>query len=87
MTATSFERTTAWLNRLHQRAWKILHTVGMYYLWLAFTYAFSTNLAKSMLYLPFVILLVLAMMLRLFALVIYPKMQSKIEAEPSNQVY
>jgi len=66
MTATSFRSTAAWLGH---RAWQILHTVGMYYLWLAFTYAFSLRLNESILiYTPFVGLLILAMMLRLIAL-------------------
>jgi hypothetical protein len=33
MTATSFDRTAAWVGR---RAWRALHTTGMYYLWLVF---------------------------------------------------
>ena len=63
MTATSFKSTTALLG---DRYWKILHTVGMYYLWLAFIYTFSHGLEKSwLIYLPFVSLLALAFLLRL----------------------
>ncbi len=66
MTLTSFNRTAAWLG---QRPWQILHTVGMYYLWLAFLIAFSGRLSESiLLYLPIVILLILAIMLRLLNL-------------------
>lgn len=62
MTVTSFNSTASWLG---ERAWKILHVVGMYYLWLAFTYAFSIKLEHSkFIYLPFLILLVLALIVR-----------------------
>lgn len=65
MTITSFERPAAWLGK---RGWKILHTTGMHFLWLGFLFEYSTNLSKSIwLYSPFVILLILAMMLRLVA--------------------
>ncbi len=71
MTITSFERPAAWIG---QPAWKILHTTGMHFFWLAFTLEFSLRIQESMLiYLPLVILLVLAIMLRLFA----PRMQRK----------
>lgn len=63
MTFTSFNSTANWLG---QRNWKILHRVGMYYLWLAFTYTFSQRLSQSVIiYLPFVSLLILALILRL----------------------
>ncbi|MBD0262336.1 MAG: hypothetical protein ICV78_06275, partial [Tolypothrix sp. Co-bin9] len=71
MTITSFDRPAAWIGK---RAWKILHTIGMHFFWLAFTLEFSLRISQSMLiYLPLVILLVLAIMLRLVA----PRMQSK----------
>lgn len=37
MAATSFDRTAALLGR---RAWKVLHTVGMYYLWIVFAFSY-----------------------------------------------
>lgn len=62
MTITSFERPAAILGR---RNWRILHTVGMYYLWLSFTYAFSERLYESwLIYTPFVAVLILALSLR-----------------------
>ncbi|HEY9670436.1 MAG TPA: hypothetical protein V6D11_03260 [Waterburya sp.] len=65
MTLTSFKQPAAWLGK---RAWKILHSTGMHFFWLAFLFEYSLKLPKSMLiYSPFVILLVLAMMLRLAA--------------------
>jgi hypothetical protein len=66
MTATSFSSTASWVG---ERSWQILHTVGMYYLWLAFIYTFAQKLTESTLvYLPFVILLIAAMILRLIVL-------------------
>jgi hypothetical protein len=65
MTVTSFKRPAAWLGK---RGWKILHTTGMHFFWLGLLFEYSANLPKSMpIYSPFVILLVLAMMLRLLA--------------------
>ncbi|MBD2016481.1 hypothetical protein H6F96_21210 [Microcoleus sp. FACHB-53] len=66
MTVTSFKRPAAWLGK---QGWKILHNTGMHFFWLGLLFEYSVNLPKSMLiYSPFVILLVLAMMLRLGAL-------------------
>ena len=63
MTITSFKRPAAILGR---RNWKILHTTGMYYLWLSFTIAFSERLNELwLIYLPFITLLILALILRL----------------------
>jgi len=38
MTATSFDRSAAWLGA---RRWRLLHTAGMYYLWIIFTFSFG----------------------------------------------
>lgn len=66
MTITSFQPTA---NLLGNWGWKILHTVGMYYLWLAFIYTFASRLNESlMLYIPFVGLLAIALIIRLLAL-------------------
>jgi hypothetical protein len=65
MTVTSFNRPAAWLGK---RGWRILHNTGMHFFWLGFLFEYSFKLPKAMLiYSPFVILLVLAMMLRLVA--------------------
>jgi methionine sulfoxide reductase heme-binding subunit len=67
MTATSFPKTADFIG---DRFWKILHTVGMYYLWLAFTYSFGHRLASGSsiaIYLPFTALLIVALILRLTA--------------------
>lgn len=63
MAATSFKRPAAVLGR---RNWRILHTLGMYYLWLSFTFSFAKRLSESYpIYFPFVSLLILALGLRL----------------------
>ena len=65
MTITSFKRPAAILGR---RSWKILHRVGMYYLWLSFMVAFSSRLQESWwIYTPFVMVLVAAIILRLMS--------------------
>lgn len=64
MTATSFQTTASWLGH---RNCQILHTVGMYYLWLAFIYSFIGRLGESLIiYLPFVSSLGIAIALKLF---------------------
>jgi methionine sulfoxide reductase heme-binding subunit len=63
MTITSFQRPAAILGRHN---WKILHTLGMYYLWLSFTVAFGKRLGESWLfYAPWVAILIFALILRL----------------------
>jgi sulfoxide reductase heme-binding subunit YedZ len=47
MVATSFNRTAAWLG---PRAWRALHTTGMYYIWLIFFLTYLPRLAKAPLY-------------------------------------
>jgi methionine sulfoxide reductase heme-binding subunit len=67
MTITSFKRPAAVLGR---RNWKILHTLGIYYLWLSFTVAFAEKLAESWLfYAPWVAMLIFALILRSIVLV------------------
>jgi len=74
MTVTSFKRPAAWLGK---RSWKILHITGMHFFWLGLLFEYSVKLPKSMLiYSPFFILLVLAMILRLAA----PRKQKELVA-------
>lgn len=62
MAATSSDRGIQWLGG---RRWHILHTVGAYYLWLAFVVSFAKRWNISLVY-PFMTgLLVLAMGLRI----------------------
>lgn len=72
MTITFFRQPAVLIGR---RAWQVLHTAGMYYFWLAFTVEFSLRMPKSIvIYLPFVVLLIVGLILRLIA----PKMQKKL---------
>ena len=65
MTATSFDRSAAWLGA---RRWHILHKTGMYYCWFIFFISYVPRmLVESVLYLPFVAVLVGAIALRAVA--------------------
>ena len=80
MTITSFKRLARILGR---RGWKILHTVGMYYLWLSFMVGFGSRLSSSrLLYTPFVLALTLAFILRLV-----PVKAKPIETRTRSQMY
>jgi hypothetical protein len=62
MTVTSTDSAKQWLG---DRQWYILHTIGAYYIWIAFVVAFSERWAIAPLYPTLISLLVLAMGLRL----------------------
>ena len=65
LTVTSFKIPAKWLGK---RGWKVLHKTAMHYLWLGLLFEYGMKLSKSdLIALPFVILLVLAMMLRFAA--------------------
>lgn len=64
MTATSFDRSAAWIGR---RNWKILHTVGSYCLWLAFVNAVGKRALVDPFCWPFLIALLTVVVLRLAA--------------------
>src|SRR5207237_10483086 len=64
ITATSFDRSAAWIGR---RNWKIVHTVGAHYLWLAFVIAFGKRALADPFYWPFLIVLLAIMVVRLVA--------------------
>jgi methionine sulfoxide reductase heme-binding subunit len=61
MTVTSTDQAKQWLG---DRVWLVLHTVGAYYLWLAFLVAFGERWQVAPFYPIMVSLLVLAMVLR-----------------------
>lgn len=63
MTATSFDRTAAWIG---PRAWRRLHTIGSYYIWLIFFISYAPRAAiASLWYVPFVFILLAVVGLRL----------------------
>jgi hypothetical protein len=62
MTATSFDRSAAWLGA---RRWHLLHKTGMYYCWFIFFISYLPRaFAESLWYAPFVILLLATLALR-----------------------
>src|SRR5512139_1710419 len=61
MTATSFDRTAAWLG---PRAWKQLHRIGVHYLWFIFALQYVGLLTRSLWYAPFTAAVMAAMGLR-----------------------
>jgi DMSO/TMAO reductase YedYZ heme-binding membrane subunit len=65
MTATSFDRSAAWLG---PRAWRTLHLVGGYYLLLQFTVSFGKRIPDMPLYALFLIPLALVFALRMIAM-------------------
>lgn len=64
MVVTSFDRTAALLG---QKGWKILHTIGMYYLWMIFFISYGERAAVSIYYAPLALLLIAAIALRFAA--------------------
>jgi DMSO/TMAO reductase YedYZ heme-binding membrane subunit len=63
MTATSFDTTAAWLG---PRRWKRLHTLGSYDLWLIFTVSYVPRaFSRPLIYGPFAVALIAALVLRL----------------------
>jgi methionine sulfoxide reductase heme-binding subunit len=65
MTATSFDRTAAAMGA---RAWRRLHLVGGYYLWLQFVVSFGKRIPDMPLYGLFLIPLLAVLALRLIAM-------------------
>ena len=64
MTATSFDRTAAWLG---PGAWRRLHTTGGYWIWFIFFVSYAPRAAmQSIWYLPFVLVLLASVGLRVF---------------------
>jgi hypothetical protein len=63
MAATSFDRTAAWLG---PRAWSRLHTVGVYWIWAIFFLSFVPRAFTSPLHVPFALLIVGALGIRLW---------------------
>ena len=49
MTATSFDRTAAWLG---PRKWRLLHLVGGWYIWISFAVAVGKRVPQGPIYGP-----------------------------------
>jgi methionine sulfoxide reductase heme-binding subunit len=63
MTITSFSIPTKAIGR---KAWRILHTAGMHYFWLAFALEFGMRSLQEWGYLVLTLLIVIALIIRLF---------------------
>jgi sulfoxide reductase heme-binding subunit YedZ len=62
MTATSFDRTAAWIG---PRAWRRLHTIGSYYIWFIFFISYAPRaVITSAWYAPVVFILLAVIALR-----------------------
>jgi DMSO/TMAO reductase YedYZ heme-binding membrane subunit len=77
MTATSFDRTAAMIG---PRAWKILHTVGSYYIWLIFANSYIGRALEMPEYIPAAAIVVLALGLRIAARVARPRASQPVIA-------
>ncbi|HEX8089463.1 MAG TPA: hypothetical protein VF762_11450 [Blastocatellia bacterium] len=64
MAATSFDRSARWLG---PRVWRRLHAAGMYLLWAVFSLAYVLRAFNSIFYLPFALVGISAMLLRVAA--------------------
>jgi hypothetical protein len=62
MAATSFDRAVAWLG---VRRWRLLHTIGMYYLWFVFAVSYGPRAIGAPAYLPAALLAAGALAMRL----------------------
>jgi len=70
LSATSFDRTAAMLG---PRAWRGLHLVGGYYLWLQFMVSFGKRVPAMPVYAAFLIPLLIVMALRMIAMAAQPR--------------
>lgn len=64
MTATSFDRTAAWLG---PRKWRLLHLVGSWYVWLIFLVAVAKRVPLGPIYWAMLALILIAAGLRVVA--------------------
>lgn len=64
MATTSFDRTAAWLG---PRAWRALHAVGAWDIWITFLVAESKRAVHHPSYWPYVVILLLVLGLRVIA--------------------
>ena len=65
MTATSFDRTAAWLG---PRKWRLLHLLGGWYIWISFATAIGKRVPLDRFYWPMAALVLAAAIVRLVAM-------------------
>jgi hypothetical protein len=80
MAATSFDRTAAAIG---PRAWRILHTTGVYYLWFQFMVSFGMRIPQMPNYAWFLMPLIVVMAMRIGA-AIMRRMKSARVATPAG---
>jgi DMSO/TMAO reductase YedYZ heme-binding membrane subunit len=66
MAATSFDSSARWMG---PRAWRVLHLVGAWYIWVSFAIAFGKRVPLDAFYWPWAALVALAGIVRLVAMV------------------
>jgi methionine sulfoxide reductase heme-binding subunit len=64
MTATSFDRTAAWIG---PKAWRRIHKTGMYYFWGIFCLDYVGLAFDSPLYIPLAVLVIASLFIRIWA--------------------
>lgn len=64
MSATSFDATAAWLGR---RNWRVLHTAGLWYIWLSFVFTLGKRVMQGPFYVVALITVFGALGLRIAA--------------------
>jgi hypothetical protein len=65
MTATSFDRTAAWLGG---RTWRLLHLIGGWYIWLSFAVAIGKRLPQGPIYWAMMAVVIAVGIVRLIAM-------------------
>jgi hypothetical protein len=65
MTATSFDRTAAWLGT---RRWRLLHLMGGWYIWLSFAVAIGKRLPQGPVYWAMMAVVIAVGIVRLIAM-------------------
>ena len=65
MTATSFDRTAAWLG---PRKWRLLHLIGGWYIWISFAVAVGKRVPLDSFYWPMAVLVLAVAVVRLLAM-------------------
>jgi hypothetical protein len=65
MTATSFDRTAAWLG---PRRWRLLHLVGGWYIWITFAVSVGKRLPQGPIYWAMMVLVLAIAIVRLIAM-------------------
>jgi methionine sulfoxide reductase heme-binding subunit len=64
MALTSFDRTAAMLG---ERLWRRMHSAGAWYIWISFVVTFGKRFAMDIAYLPAMIMIFLALLIRVVA--------------------